>query len=484
MYKHILWAAFAAVTLLFSYPTVPRAQSAATFVPLGLSPAGFASVQSEAWRTSADGSVVIGQYWEPNGSFFRRRGFRWQASTGMQDLGALDPNAIEVQPLGVSDDGSKIVGWARGVSGFQRPFVWTAATGMQELVEVPGTDARATGISRDGRLIAGYFLEGTEQAFILRDGIVTRLGFLAGETDSFARAVCGLGTAVVGSTQSAGGRAFRWTAAGGMRDLGSLRIDSPSYALHCSDDGSVVVGVSGDDKGLPPARWDSTGIRSLGTLGGNSGEAHSVSADGSIIVGAAGLPFVNGISEFAAFRWTTATRKVEQLSRVLQNLGVSMPFCHDPNTCPAGSWFVQFALGISADAQVIVGAAVNPDNVLEAYRAVVPAAGSGSGSGTIAACSTGFAKVTLTVNAAPGATVGTVISRQTSSTGSALTVSSGQSASACFQSNKTLGFEAQNNRIADWSGSPAFTCKDGNTRQNRCEFALGTASQSVTATLR
>src|SRR5688572_13609039 len=124
----------------FTISTAPRAQTSASFQPLGLGPAGIPSVQSDAWDASADGSVVIGEYWEPNGPFFRRRGFRWRAATGMQDLGALNPNAIEVQPLAVSSDGSKIVGWARGMSGSQRPFLWTTTGGMQELVEVPGTD--------------------------------------------------------------------------------------------------------------------------------------------------------------------------------------------------------------------------------------------------------------------------------------------------------------------------------------------------------
>ncbi len=103
-------ASFAVLAFVLTLSAGPGAQSSATFEPLGLAPAGIASVQSEAWRASADGSIIIGQYWEPSGSFFQRRGFRWEAATGMQDLGGLNPNAIEVQPLGVSADGSKIVG--------------------------------------------------------------------------------------------------------------------------------------------------------------------------------------------------------------------------------------------------------------------------------------------------------------------------------------------------------------------------------------
>lgn len=371
MRRCTLFAWFAVLAFFYVVSAVPRAQVATSFEPLGLGPAGIGSVQSDAWDASADGSVVIGEFWESKNGFFLRHGFRWEAATGMRDLGSLDPNAIEVQPLAVSGDGSKIVGWARGTSGFQRPFVWIAAGGMRELVEVPGTDAVASDISRDGRVIVGYFLNGSYQAFQWRDGVVTALGFLANEPNSFARAVCGLGDVVVGSTQSAGGLAFRWTPTGGMKDLGALRTGAPSYAQDCSDDGKIAVGVSGDGKGLPPVRWAPDGVRSLGTLGGDSGEAHATSADGAVVVGAAGLPFVNGISEFSAFRWTPS-QKIQQLSRVLEQRGVSTPFCHDPSRCAAGIWFLQLALGISPDGNVIVGSGQNPDGFTEAYRAVVP----------------------------------------------------------------------------------------------------------------
>jgi probable HAF family extracellular repeat protein len=158
----------------------------------------------------------------------------------------------------------------------------------------------------------------------------------------------------------------------GIQNLGGLPGVQTSYAEGCSNDGSVVVGSSTDDKGnLLATRWDATGISSLGALGGSSSEAHAVSADGSVVVGGAGLPFINGVSEFTAFRWTAATGKMEQLSSVLQNLGVTTPFC-SAVPCPPGTWFLQLALGISSDGSVIVGFAQDPNGHLQAYRAVVP----------------------------------------------------------------------------------------------------------------
>lgn len=455
------------------------AGGAASFQPLGLGPGG---VQSFAWDVSADGSVVVGTSWVQDGPFFPPHAVRWVSGT-VQDLGALNPNAHEAQALAVSDDGSKVVGWARGTSGFQRPFLWSATGGMQELANVPGSDAIATDISRDGSVIVGQFYvdaEGSWHAFRWSGGVVTDLGFLPGGRDSKAGAVCGLGAAIVGSTVDSTTiqRAFRWRASSGMQNLGGVGKNSLAYAEGCSDDGNVVAGTSMDDKGnLRATRWDATGPHDLGTLGGNSSEAHAISSDGAVVVGGAGLPFVNGISEFSAFRWTTATGKIEQLSRVLQNTGVTTPFCHAV-PCPAGTWFLQLALGISADGSAIVGYAIDPNGAAQAYRAVLPASGGGG------SCAAGFTQVTLTVATAPGAAAGSVSSKQNSSNGSPLVVSSGQTGSACFQANTTLLLQADNQRIADWSGNPAITCKNGNLAQNQCEFLLGTVGQTVTATLK
>ena len=466
-----------------SVAAAPFAAASPSFESLGLGPNG---VQSRAWDVSADGSVVVGTFWAPSGSFaVPPHAYRWTTGT-FQDLGTLNPNAQEAEAYAVSDDGTKVVGWARGLSGFQRPFVWTAASGMQELSNVPGSDAKATDISRDGSTIVGSFYvdaEGSWHAFQWKSGVVTDLGFLSGGRDSKAQAVCALGGAVVGSTVDSTGiqRAFRWRN-GTIQNLGGVSRNNLAYAEDCSDNGNVVVGTSMDDKGNQLAtRWDTAGVRSLGTLGGPSSESHATSTDGSVVVGGAGLPLVNGVSEYSAFRWASATGKIEQLSKVLQTLGVTTPFCHQV-PCAGGTWFIQLALGVSSDGSVIVGDTIDPNGNSQAFRAVVPT--SGTGGGGTSACPSGFTQLTLTVTTAPGAAAGSVSSKQNSGSGTPLRVSSGQTVAACFQSNNRLTLQGDNRRLVDWAGSPAISCKNGNLRQNQCEFVLGTASQSVTATLR
>ena len=129
---------------------------------------------------------------------------------------------------------------------------------------------------------------------------------------SDAIGVSGVGSVVVGRASSPnllGGEAFRWTAEGGMVGLGSLSALIPgSSAIAASHDGSVIVGSSNFGAGTQAFRWTTeTGIVGLGTLSGgieSLGIAASTSADGTVIVGAAGGAAGNPAGE--AFRWSAA----------------------------------------------------------------------------------------------------------------------------------------------------------------------------------
>jgi probable HAF family extracellular repeat protein len=131
--------------------------------------------------------------------------FLWTPATGLQDLGLTTGD--ESVAIAVSADEKVVVGEARDASGFWRAFRWTAATGMVDLGTLGGPESAAFAVNGDGSIIVGSSL--TSQS--------------------------------TGSDQ-----AFRWTAKTGMQDLTKL-VNAPQRlivqsAVGVSADGTVITG--------------------------------------------------------------------------------------------------------------------------------------------------------------------------------------------------------------------------------------------------
>jgi probable HAF family extracellular repeat protein len=149
--------------------------------------------------------------------------------------------------------------------------------------------SEAYGVSADGSVVVGWAQNAAGQSRAFRwtaAGGMQDLGTLGGMRAGLWRFRRWLRGGRLRSQRRRAGRAFRWTAAGGMQDLGTLGGDW-SGLTGVSADGSVVVGWAWNAAGHWRAfRWTAAGgMQDLGTLGGDWSEAFGVSADGSVVVG-------------------------------------------------------------------------------------------------------------------------------------------------------------------------------------------------------
>lgn len=298
-------------------------------------------VQTYAMGVSGDGSVVVGYAWMSSGG---EHAFRWTAADGMQDLGTL-PGGSGAVAYAASSDGSAVVGRADDPNSYYNAFRWTPAGGMQKL-----PFGEAQDVSADGKSAVGFAILWTE---------VGGVQYLPGVTYSFG--ISSDGHWVVG--QGSSGHAFRWSGATGTQDLGSLS-GPRSDARAVSANGAVVVGeaqvLQNPYTFWHAFRWTpARGMEDLRTLGGPQSAAYGVSDDGSVIVGKS-LTTSSSASE-TAFRWTTK-RQMQNLKRELLDLGVQA----------VANWTLVSATDVSADGTVIVGYGLNPNKVWEAFRAVLP----------------------------------------------------------------------------------------------------------------
>jgi len=250
----------------------------------------------------------------------------------------------------------------RGIRTFFRVFLRasallliTATSWSQTLIwlgVLPGYQrGTATDVSADGTVIIGFSydptISGNRRAFRwTRAEGIQDLGTLGG-TQSAAYNISLDGTVVVGWAHNADGylRAFRWTPTQGMQDLGTLG-GNESAAFGISADSTVIVGYAHNASGhLRAFRWTPTqGMQDLGTLGGNESAAFGVSADGTVIVGYAH----NTNGHRRAFRWTQETG----LQEIPNAFGGRESICYSA----------------SANGTVVVGQARNASGDWRAFR--------------------------------------------------------------------------------------------------------------------
>jgi probable HAF family extracellular repeat protein len=173
-------------------------------------------------------SQVVGVFGEPG----KEQLFLWTRESGMHD-----PHIAAI-PADINDL-SQIVGYYNNAQ--PHAFLWSQSTGLQDLGTLGGCCSRATGINNSGQVVGWSFPPTGSPAhpFVwTAQGGMHDLGF-----PGQASAINNSGQAVGFYSDGKQSRAFLWSEASGLQDLGSLD-GTTSFALDINDNG-CVIGISG-----------------------------------------------------------------------------------------------------------------------------------------------------------------------------------------------------------------------------------------------
>jgi probable HAF family extracellular repeat protein len=275
---------------------------------------------------SGDGRTIVGSAQDHGGN--TQAGI-WLGSTQWQLLGSFTPTAAPCEKslsaaYGVSRDGQVVVGSAVDGCALSHAFRWQASTGMADLGSaVAGQASLAAAVSGDGKVVVGYqeastgyrqgarWLNGREELIPGADGYV---GQARGTNVDGSIAI---GRACRPSLGSADQSAWMWTAQGGTTCLPApqkITVPGPGVgppigveAKATSDDGQIIgggqdIGGSADSNaiiwiGRRPAYLKDflrvNGVPDAFATWVNTGEITGMTPDGHILVGwgAAALGF-------------------------------------------------------------------------------------------------------------------------------------------------------------------------------------------------
>jgi probable HAF family extracellular repeat protein len=256
---------------------------------------------SSAWGVSADGSAIAGLAWvNPTGA----HGFRWSGTTGMVDLGSLQAESSRASAI--SGDGNVVAGWDENPRQDSQYNYWRGAIwwqGMERLMNPFGWIGQVEGANDVGSVLVGR------------------------------------------GSPMAPTHAFRFTAWDGRAvDMG---------ALPRSSGGGIGPGLGpgpngqGAGPGPAPTQGQDPEDRSI---------AFAVSDDGDTAVGSSGY-----VPPTDAFIWTSATGMVK-VSDYLASKGIT----------GFERWTLVVANSVSPNGKIIAGTGINPMGFAEGWIATLP----------------------------------------------------------------------------------------------------------------
>lgn len=228
----------------------------AALVPRALGGAPDSPMESAAYASSADGSVIVGYGKTPSGW----RGFLYSDSRGLEPLSSFAGGGVETA-FDISADGSVVCGGRPNQCSSYSPYRWTAGNGFGSLMNCAGP-AAAYCMTPDGSVIAGGSFN-QNGAFVWSGASPGQwLGDLPGGPNAASlRGITADGATAVGyGSDPSGTHAVWWTQAKGLQVLPNggepPNGEYFSTAWAVSPDGSLIVGFTTSDSGREAALWD------------------------------------------------------------------------------------------------------------------------------------------------------------------------------------------------------------------------------------
>ncbi|ODT77803.1 MAG: hypothetical protein ABS76_26240 [Pelagibacterium sp. SCN 64-44] len=384
--------------------TMPRAEAAGEILDPSRPDLGYVYYGIPA--LSADGTIFVGNVQDNFNNLYTGYYAHPDGTTSLPGFGN-GPSAI----YGMSGDARWVVGYSRGLAGYNRAFLWDAPNGLAIdlgllYADIPNSHMAAHDVSGDGtRVVGSYIRPGMTRGFAWIKDATTgedgneqmyRLTGLDDANNWAARSLSDDGRYAAGYSDgnATTGRAVRWDLsgleAGGsgadiVLDLGSLAgvETGDSAAADISADGRIVVGAATDADGVSRAfRWvegavggvsGNVQMYDLGTLVPSRSDAESqakaMSRDGAYIVGWSNVGEAEEDARLA-FRWTEETG-MESVQDWLARNGV---------TLDEGQLLTE-GTAVSDDGRVIAGLMNLPDFSTRAFIARVTSDGPGPGPG-------------------------------------------------------------------------------------------------------
>ncbi len=317
---------------------------------------------------SPSGVTVVGESEGASGV----RAFRWSPSTGIEDLGVLEPEHTFSSASAPAYWGGSIIVGSSGTSpAEQRAFFWEQGKGMTPVGPPSGGSTPVTAHAQiediSTACVGQAVTPGGLVAYVGGPGFLIAMPSLGGVPEESAALDANWnGNRRAGYSRDPSGRiqAFYWTSFGGTQGIGFLNPTGfqESRARAINYFGDVVVGESSSLNGpIEAFRWPGPSGTMVG-LGDLPGGAFR-SAALAVNWGNAGISslVIVGWSEAAdgerAFIWTEAAG-MRDLNAVLAGSGYNF-----------AGWTLRRATGISAKGKAIAGIGINPLGQTEGWVA-------------------------------------------------------------------------------------------------------------------